>query len=76
MFVKFRAKNACKESSHPPFKMLKATGLPAVMVCSEGECQGREKKNLILMPRAQKGNPPVSINEKTCLQKRKSKHDR
>ena len=35
--VKFEKKKHAKESSHPPFKMLKATGLPAVMVCSEGE---------------------------------------
>merc|ERR550532_912681 len=43
------------------FKMLKATGLPAVMVCSEGECQsvrGEKRKNSIFMPRAQKGTPP------------------
>ena len=70
--VKFRAKKACKESCHPPFKMLKATGLPAVMVCSEGECQsvrGEKRKNSIFMPRAQKGTPPVRINERHASEK-------
>ena len=43
-FQIYEEQNACKESIHPPFKMLKATGLPAVMVCSEGECQGRKKE--------------------------------
>ena len=70
--VKFRAKKACKESCHPPFKMLKATGLPAVMVCSEGECQsvrGEKRKNSIFMPRALKGTPPVRINERHASEK-------
>ena len=40
--VNLRRQIHAKKSSHPPFKMLKATGFPAVMVCSEGESQGEK----------------------------------
>ena len=70
--VYLRRQIHAKKRSHPPFKMLKATGFPAVMVCSEGESQG--EKSSIREDTAQRQHSSTRLESqdvwKACLHTR------